>query len=258
MGCDCHCGVPEAVGLTAANCRWPAGIVVGYFEDLAIPGMTRAEVAAAFDRAAASWREACGIDLRRVADPAAARIVAGSAPIDGPGRVLAMSELPYNADASTVLRQRYDVPESWTQRDQLEACIAHELGHAIGLSHLPGTGALMEPTLSLGRHKPQPPDVAEAVARYGPPATADPADWAALGRQLRPYVLGPWADGLVAAARLIAAGEGREQARLAAIVIVESAFRPTFDALVAPRIDGLPDADAARALLKVAESLARS
>ncbi|MFO0887552.1 MAG: matrixin family metalloprotease [Isosphaeraceae bacterium] len=253
MGCGCHCGVPEAIETNASNCRWPAGIAVGYFEDLQIPGMARDQVAAAFDRAAASWREVCGIDLRRVADPAAARIVAGSSPIDGPGRVLAMSELPYNADASTVLRQRYDVPEHWTQRDQLEACICHELGHAIGLSHLPGTGALMEPTLSLGRHKPRPPDVAEARARYGPPET----DVDAIAAQLRPYVVGPWADGLVAAARAIADGKGRDFAGVAAYAIVERAVRPTFNALVGPRIAGLPDAEAAQALLAVADRLAR-
>ena len=252
-----RCGIPEAIGDDDGRCRWPDGVVVTYHEDLQASGLSRLAIATAYDRAAASWRAVCGIDLRRVADPREARIIARSGPIDGRGNVLAWSELPYNATAATVLNQRYDLPESWSNADQLVACIAHELGHAIGLPHLPGTGALMEPVLVLGRHTPQPPDIAAAVARYGPPDIAA-SDWAEVARLLRPYVIGPWADGLVAASRAIAAPGARVYARERAYAVVVDAFRATYEALVTPRIARLNDAEAAQALLDLAAALARS
>lgn len=164
------CRARELDRADAGLCRWPFSTIL-YFEDLAFDGLDRATIAATYDAAAAAWAAICGIAFVRVSDPDIADIVAHTGPIDGPFGVLADSELPCGASASTTLSQLFDDAEPWSQEDLsiLLACITHELGHAIGLEHLPGVGALMDPVIHPGVSAPQSPDIAEARRRYGLP-----------------------------------------------------------------------------------------
>ena len=156
------CGAREQEQTPGNLARWPMGLVT-YFEAMDFPGLARDAVAAAFDAAAGQWTAVAGIVLRRVLDAGQANIVATTGTMDGPYGVLAQSDLPFGVGPTSVLHQLFDDAEPWASEvpGMLVACITHELGHALGLGHLPGTGALMEPIIIPGQVAPQPPDLVE-------------------------------------------------------------------------------------------------
>jgi hypothetical protein len=75
-----------------------------------------------------------------------------------------------------ILQQRYDSADMRGRARILEVA-AHEMGHAIGIDHVPvGAGkALMNPFIQ-GITEPLGPDIAEAVERYGPVKVEPPTD----------------------------------------------------------------------------------
>lgn len=165
------CGVSDAIG-QGGDCRWPDGDVSWTIVSV-IPGFTfeamKAVVQTAFDRLAA----VCGIVPRYTDTARTARIVINAASMDGPSGVLADSMLPCGNTRQCV--QRYDSGEKWTIDDgpaagriDLTRVVAHELGHACGISHI-GPGNLMSPTYSQTIIGPQAGDIAELRRRYGPP-----------------------------------------------------------------------------------------
>lgn len=239
------CGALEQATEGASLARWPWPMrTVYYHEDLEIQGLDKTTTRNLFDAAAKSISDVCGLTLKRTTDPRDAHIVAHAEFIDGPWGIMGESEIPYGATPESCMRQTYDPDGPW-DAGNWQACVAHELCHALGLPHLPGTGALMEPMLIVGRVLPQPPDVAELVARYGPRTSPAPIDWVAIGRQLVPYLVGPVADGLLWAAP-IAAKDGQGAKALQTVGTHADSVRAyVWDQLVAPKLQGLtPEAQA--------------
>lgn len=166
-GTEYLCGVPEhQLNEAAARmARWTKRRVSWTVTGL-IPPFTREALLPIYAAACRQWSEVCGLELVYTDGASGADIVMGSGFIDGPGKVLAWSELPDGSDRP--LQQRYDTHESWDETMALGvAC--HELGHAIGLSHGP-TGALMAPYFTRSVLRPQDWDRRQVVDRYGPPA----------------------------------------------------------------------------------------
>ena len=168
-----RCGLPDM--MLDASCAWPHRKVT-YLPRLQLPGITNEDMLRAFDQACQQWNAVCGIQLTRVGGKPA-NIVAdsGTGPgvnLDGRGGTLAWSYLPCGQSANGSLRQMYDTGESWSFQ-MLVAVVCHEVGHAIGLSHL-SAGNLLAPYYSAEITKPQAGDISEAVKRYGAPQPSAP------------------------------------------------------------------------------------
>jgi len=109
-------------------------------------------------------------------------ILAASGPIDGAGGTLAWSELANGQEggARATINQKYDSRESWKVQIALgkppasgidpSLVIMHETLHALGIPHINGEVAVMNPTYNAALTKLQPADIRELVARYGEPA----------------------------------------------------------------------------------------
>jgi len=166
-----------------------------------------ANVQSAFDR----WEELCGLNFVRVTDGAnewddgaswgaagndttRGDIRIGARNIDGPFNVLAFAAFPTNGNMV------FDVDENWTSGSTdrfMRNTFAHEIGHAIGLSHVcPGNGTkLMEPGLSTAFDGPQHDDVRGALFGYGD--AFEDNDTAATGAALGPLAPGVHTFGAV-------------------------------------------------------------
>jgi hypothetical protein len=167
-----RCGLRDALAASATMCQWPTKDLT-YWQAIAFPSEDPAVVAANYAEAWNRWAAVCGITVAAVRSQTEARVVAVGGPIDGPGNILAESELPCGANARSVMTQTFDIAETLTQAQQI-ACMCHEIGHALGLGHAaPGSGNLMEPVLSV-IDRPQAGDIAEIQARYGPPVPVPP------------------------------------------------------------------------------------
>lgn len=156
-------------------CQWPMKLVT-YYPSLRLPGLTPEQVIQAFDEACGQWTAVCGLSLQRVATTSA-NILAKSGTgrangLDGRGGTLAWSELPCNVRATDQMNQCYDEAEAWNYRMAV-AVICHEIGHALGLPHLPN-GNLMAPYYDPKTTKPQAGDIQEMVQRYGPAVSPAP------------------------------------------------------------------------------------
>ena len=155
-------------------CRWPQARVT-WGQAVALAQLDDAQVLGAFRAAWSAWAEVCGVEpleIPQAGPPVIMNVFAYSGDgktygLDGPGGVLAWSQLPCKVQADAKLRQVFDKAESWTL-DQLVAVATHEIGHALGLPHL-GPGTLMSPYYNPAVTKPTAADAAEAVKRYGPP-----------------------------------------------------------------------------------------
>lgn len=168
-----RCGLPDM--MSDQMCAWPQKKVT-YLPRLQLPAIDEAEMLRAFDTACQQWNAVCGIQLTRVGGKPA-NIVADSGTgqqnnLDGRGGTLAWSYLPCGQNANGSLQQMYDTGEAWSF-NMLVAVACHEVGHAIGLSHLTA-GNLLAPYYNAAITKPQAGDIAEAVKRYGPPSPAVP------------------------------------------------------------------------------------
>lgn len=187
---DTHwrCGVADRVQEAGRRCQWPEKRVSYYVDPEvydAIPAFSMA-----LTPALKSWEKVCGIRfVESKQTNANIRMQAGR--IDGLNGTLAWSYLPCGFAMDDQALQRYDTGDVRGVFDAALTCqevIAHEVGHAIGLSHL-STGNLMQPFASGRIIVPQKGDIAEVVARYGkspskppeepdePPAQPPAMDW---------------------------------------------------------------------------------
>jgi hypothetical protein len=164
-----RCGMPDFSAAPGAGlCQWPRGHRVKVWQGIELPGVPAATVASCWASALASWEAVCGIEFEPVGSQSQANIWARASRIDGPGSTLAWSYLPCGATAATQVEQRYDTGDSWGSygATYLQEVMAHELGHALGLNHLPA-GNLMQPYATGRLVIPQKGDIAEVLARYG-------------------------------------------------------------------------------------------
>jgi hypothetical protein len=154
--------------------KWPTKEITWWIRNPeGFPGVTSGAVINAFAMAWQWWADVCDIHPRMVQTERDALVRIECAPIDGPMKTLAWSELANQS--LTPKRQRYDSGEAWvvsetpTNRQiDLARVACHEIGHVLGIPHI-SAGNLLAPTYSSRVRVPQAGDIAEAVRRYGPP-----------------------------------------------------------------------------------------
>ena len=153
--------------------KWPNdGSPVTWYMGSDFPTLSRDEAIQAYAWALDNWMAVCGIDLRQTTNPKTADITIIVKPIDGLGGILAQSQHPNGT--RTRIEQYFDSAEPFVFKEKhnkyeidIGRVFAHEIGHVIGLHHLPA-GNLMFNSYTHIR-TPQAEDIAEAVERYGPP-----------------------------------------------------------------------------------------
>lgn len=116
----------------------------------------------------------CGLSMR-LAQSGANIVQSGATArsdrqLDGAGGTLAYAYLPSrNTQAKGQLRQVIDLDERWG-RHMLFLTVLHETCHNLGLGHNEDSQvAVLDPHLNLDLKGLQPWDIAQLVARYGPP-----------------------------------------------------------------------------------------
>lgn len=178
------CGLPDVMQVVenaSTPPRWPNPTIYwGLQNDW--PGGTEKAVAA-IKKACAMWEAVCDVTFiyceTTIPPEAQSVMLIKSAPMDGPGGVLAESELANNRSGTK--HQTYDSRESaWVDSEtprqfemDLVRVAAHEIGHFLGIPHI-RQGNLLQATYDLRIRTPQAGDIQEAQARYGPPRKATP------------------------------------------------------------------------------------
>lgn len=168
------CGVTERLGMSHKLGRWiKKEVSWGYIGVLL--GFSPAETSGAYAEAFGYWSSVCGLKFRHAKGEPTADIVISFGRIDGRNGTLAWSELPNGKNDKTV-NQKYDTSEQFVDSENpgryeidLVRVACHEIGHAIGIPHLPvgRKPDLMNPTYSRRIRRPQPGDILQAIRRYG-------------------------------------------------------------------------------------------
>lgn len=171
------CNVPDHFG--GADCLWPKGLGVikihasGKLGQASIPDGVEMAIGAAPD--CPGWNRVCGLVMQLSTNRKSAHIVIDTGHIDGPMGTLAWSELPcgFTKAQWRVLQQMYDTGDIYVIADNppgnrvdFVRVACHEIGHAIGISHI-NVGNLLAPMYSAQIRWPQRGDIMEAVMRYG-------------------------------------------------------------------------------------------
>lgn len=181
------CRHPDVMPIQQSLCKWldePAQLTWCLTGNP--PALDQQATKDAFAWVFATWQKVCGVRFTFTTEPGKANILIGFAPIDGPGATLAYSELPCAQQRQC--QQTFDNSEPWAfgptvDRFKLDigATAAHEVGHVLGLPHLP-SGCLLQPIYQEGLREPQTGDIQEVQARYGPPRADEPTPAPSGGR----------------------------------------------------------------------------
>lgn len=166
------CGVTEQATAGSLN-RWRSKDIT-YCVTGFIPQFTEKEyrdiVRGSFD----AWEAVCGIRANEVMSSNANVIInvgrGRRMRFDGPGRTLAWCEIPNENTAQVLLRM--DLDENWTLSGAgifVPNVLRHELGHGLGIFHIEGPKALMNPFYDPKVPNPLGPDIEQAVLRYAAP-----------------------------------------------------------------------------------------
>lgn len=164
------CGVPPAQLAAAARgvYRWQNVRAISYFWMDRVSGMTPAQQLEATESAFAQWSTALNgfLTFSRAPSRAAANIVLTTRGIDGTMGVLAEMQLPPGDDRQLV--GWFDTAEAWNRQIMFPLVLLHELGHALGLGHIPGRQglAVLNPTYNPNLTALQPTDIAAIRAIY--------------------------------------------------------------------------------------------
>ncbi len=170
------CRFPDRMNLAADLQKWPAGMVITWKVETAAGILPRTAIETAYMSATQDWMKVCGVKFEPTANSKTAGILVHFSGIDGAGRVLAWSDLPDDKGSQRI--QRFDSEEPWVVSDKPKPgeidfvrVVKHELGHVLGIGHI-GMGNLLQPMYDPALRSLQAGDIAEAVARYGPPTIA--------------------------------------------------------------------------------------
>ena len=162
------CACPDV--LPSSGAKWPHLDVSCWIES-DDPRITGFDVKAVFMEAAEVWNEVTKLKL--FWSDVRPNIFGWVHRIDGRGRTLAWSQLPYEGITRTDdLEQRYDQAESWNRAFFRRVAI-HEIGHALGLGHNPNPQSIMY-FAENGVNELHSTDIANIQALYGKPVPDDP------------------------------------------------------------------------------------
>ncbi len=151
-------------------------------------------------QAFAAWDKVSGIKFVEALDSLDSDIRIGNDYIDGGGSVLGLAHTVYSG--STLIESWIRLDTDAYANDRFYGTVAHEIGHALGLSHSPDQADMMF-SANWGQTALTADDIAGIVALYGP----DP-----IGGQI-PGIMGTSASEVIngtAGADTIYAGEGHD------------------------------------------------
>jgi Matrixin len=160
-----HLPLPEQV------CQWPVKQITWY-QTVKLSQIDSDTTAQTYRAVWQAWADVCGIEPEEQ-EVASANCQAfnGDGPANGfdlQDTILALTELPCGATPDTCLHQVVNDHEQWTP-EFLRLVLLHEIGHFLGLGHSTDPEDIMYPYYNPALRGLSPGDIAQGVARYGPP-----------------------------------------------------------------------------------------